>query len=79
MTVQPHAARCPRADCMFKHDSELGNAPAHALFDRLKTQLKTPGAVVRDFGEYSVQFDGQELSPGQTVQAAPGVALSRIC
>ena len=64
---------------VFKHDSELGNAPAHALFDRLKTQLKTPGAVVRDFGEYSVQFDGQELSPGQTVQAAPGVALSRIC
>lgn len=64
---------------VFKHDSELGNAPAHALFDRLKTQLKTPGAVVRNFAEYSVQFDGKELSTGQTVQAASGVALTRVC
>jgi len=64
---------------VFKHDSHLGNAPAHTLFGRLKAQIKVPGAVARDFGEYSVQFDGRDLIPGQTVQAASGVALTRVC
>jgi len=64
---------------VFKHDSELGNAPAYALFDRLKTLAVTPGAVSRDFSGYQVQFDGQALNPGHTVPASPGVSLTRIC
>jgi hypothetical protein len=36
---------------VFKHDSELGNAPAHALFDRLKVEPKEraqwPAALMR--------------------------------
>ena len=63
---------------VFKHDSKLCNAPAHALFDRLKTVAKEPGAVVRDFSGYTVEFDGQALSPAQSVQAAPGVTLTRL-
>lgn len=64
---------------VFKHDGELGNAPAHALFDRLKTTAKEPGAVVRDFSGYTVEFDGQSLAVGQAVQPAPGVTLIRRC
>lgn len=64
---------------VFKHDSELGNAPAHALFDRLKVKPKEEGAVARGFDAYSVQFDGQDLSVGQATQPAPGVTLTRIC
>ena len=64
---------------VFKHDSHFGNAPAHALFDRLKIQIKNAGVVARDFGEYSVQFDRQELIQGQTMQAASGVELTRVC
>ena len=30
---------------MFQHDSELSNAPAHALFERLQVQPKEVGAV----------------------------------
>jgi len=64
---------------VFKHDSELGNAPAHALFDRLKVEPKAEGAVARSFDAYSVAFDGQSLAVGQSVQPAPGVTLTRRC
>jgi CRISPR-associated protein Csd2 len=62
---------------VFKHDSELGNAPAHALFDRLKVKLNEDAATPRSFDAYSVSFDDQSLAVGQTVQPAPGVTLSR--
>lgn len=64
---------------VFKHDSELGNAPAHALFERLQVKPKEEGAVTRSFDAYSVLFDGQDLAAGQTVQPAPGVTLTRRC
>ena len=62
---------------VFKHDSELGNAPAHALFDRLTVKPKEEGAVARSFDAYSVLFDDQSLTVGQAVQPAPGVTLTR--
>ncbi len=62
---------------VFEHDSELGNAPAHALFDRLVVTPTAPGTPARDFGAYSVTFDGQALTVGETVDAAPGVRLTR--
>ena len=64
---------------VFKHDSELGNAPAHALFDRLQVTPKEEGAVARSFDAYSVAFDGQSLAVGQSLQPAPGVTLTRRC
>ena len=64
---------------VFKHDSELGNAPAHALFDRLKVEPKAEGEVARSFDAYAVAFDGQSLTVGQSVQPAPGVTLTRRC
>lgn len=64
---------------VFKHDSELGNAPAHALFDRLKVKPLVEGALTRSFEGYQVTFDGQPVSPGQQLAAAPGVALTRRC
>ena len=64
---------------VFKHDSELGNARAHALFDRLKVEPKEKGAVARGFDAYSVQFDGKELMVGQSLPPALGVTLTRRC
>ena len=64
---------------VFEHESELGNAPAHALFDRLQVKPKEEGAVARSFDAYSVAFDGQSLAVGQSVQPAPGVTLTRRC
>ena len=62
---------------VFKHDSELGNAPAHVLFNRLTVKPKEVGAVARSFDAYSVLFDDQSLTVGQAVQPAPGVTLTR--
>jgi CRISPR-associated protein Csd2 len=64
---------------VFKHDSELGNAPAHALFERLQVKPKDEGAVARSFDAYSVAFDGQSLAVGQSVQPVAGVTLTRRC
>lgn len=64
---------------VFKHDSELGNAPAHALFNRLQVKPKEEGAVARSFDAYEVSFDDQSLSVGQKVEPAPGVTLTRRC
>jgi len=64
---------------VFRHDSELGNAPAHALFDRLMVEPKGTDEVARSFGAYSVRFDGQDVAVGQELAAAPGVTLIRKC
>ncbi len=62
---------------VFKHESELGNAHAHALFDRLTVKALDASTPARGFNAYAVQFDGQALEVGQTLQAAPHVSLTR--
>jgi CRISPR-associated protein Csd2 len=64
---------------VFEHESELGNAHAHALFDRLTVTRDSGVEVPRDFGAYSVLFDGKPLAPGEVIPAAPGVTLRRRC
>ncbi len=65
---------------VFTHDSELGNAHAHSLFDRLTVaRAGDASAPARDFAAYAVTFDGQALAVGQRIQAVPGVTLTRRC
>lgn len=47
---------------VFKHDSELGNAPAHALFDRIRATKKTD--VPRSFADYDVIVDEAAIPMG---------------
>jgi CRISPR-associated protein Csd2 len=64
---------------VFKHESELGNASAHSLFDRLVVTNQRPDTPARDFGAYAVTFDGAALAVGDAIQAVPGVTLTRRC
>jgi CRISPR-associated protein Csd2 len=65
---------------VFEHASELGNVHAHSLFERLIAgRAGDSGAPARDFGAYSVTFDGKALAIGETIDAAPGVKLTRRC
>lgn len=65
---------------VFDHDCELGRAHAHALFDRLIVSRASNAAeAARDFGAYSVTFDGRPLAVGESLAAAEGVALTRRC
>lgn len=49
---------------VFKHDSELGNAHAHSLFDRIKIKRKDDVDVPRSFGDYEVSVDEADLPAG---------------
>lgn len=52
---------------VFKHDSELGNAPANKLFDRIKIEKNCVGAP-RSFSDYSVSIDKEGLPNGVTIE-----------
>ncbi|MGX2040923.1 type I-C CRISPR-associated protein Cas7/Csd2 [Methylocaldum sp. MU1018] len=49
---------------VFEHDSELGNAHAHSLFERIRPQLKDGVTVPRSFADYEVAIDEAELPAG---------------
>lgn len=49
---------------IFKHDSELGNAHAHALFDRIKVKRKGGVEVPRSFQDYEVAVDEANMPAG---------------
>ena len=42
---------------IFEHDSKMGNAPAHELFDRIKITLKDESKAVRSFADYNIAID----------------------
>lgn len=51
---------------VFRHDSELGNAPAHKLFDAVKVErVNTPA---RGYADYRVEVDLAALPDGVTCQ-----------
>lgn len=52
---------------VFKHDSELGNAHAHSLFDRIRIKRKDDVDVPRSFGDYEVSVDEAGLPAGVTL------------
>ncbi|MCC6593493.1 MAG: type I-C CRISPR-associated protein Cas7/Csd2 [Xanthomonadales bacterium] len=64
---------------VFEHASELGNAHAHALFDRLTVTRRGDVPVPRAFSDYEVRFDDRPLEVGGEMEAAPHVRLQRKC
>ncbi len=51
----------PQKLVVFKHDSMLGNAPAHKLFERVTIERKSKVPVARAFSDYNVTVDGEGL------------------
>lgn len=49
---------------VFKHDSKLGNAPAHKLFDLVKVEKRNPESAPRSFDDYSITIDKAQLPKG---------------
>lgn len=69
------AARGEMATCglyVFKHSSQLGNAPAHSLFARIQPKLREGTAVPRDFADYAVSVDEVNLPAGVTLNKVVG-------
>jgi len=51
---------------VFRHDSELGNAPAHMLFDAVRVKLKDPSKPARSYNDYEVTVDEAAIPAGVT-------------
>lgn len=51
---------------VFRHESELGNAPAYQLFDRVQVKKKAGDAPARSYQDYEVTVDEADLPPGVT-------------
>jgi CRISPR-associated protein Csd2 len=65
--ARPAGSMTPRALLVFKHDTQLGNAPSHTLFD-LVTIAKKPGVEApRSFGDYEVTIDEAAIPNGVTL------------
>jgi len=52
---------------VFKHDSELGNAPSHKLFELVKVTRKPDAIPPRSFGDYDVTVDKAGTPAGVTL------------
>lgn len=49
---------------VFKHDSDLGNAPSHLLFDRVTVARNEDANPPRKFGDYTVKIDKENWPAG---------------
>ena len=46
---------------IFQHSSQLGNAPAHSLFERVSAQLQDPSKPPRNFSDYQLSINQDDL------------------
>ena len=51
---------------VFKHDSELGNAPAYQLFDLISVQRRDSEKPARSYADYEIHIDKEALPSGVT-------------
>ena len=86
--ARPAGSMAPRGLLVFKHETPLGKAPSHALFDRLKIESfedrpAESGKPPRRFDDYRprITFDGTPLDdflkPGESKDLGNGVTLIR--
>lgn len=53
---------------VFRHESELGNAPAYQLFERVNVQKKAGEQPARQYADYAVVVDTENLPAGVTCE-----------
>ena len=51
---------------VFRHDSELGSAPAHKLFELVSVRKKNEAEAPRAYSDYEVTVDEARLPAGVT-------------
>lgn len=53
---------------VFKHDSELGEAPAYKLFDTIKITRNNSETPVRAYSDYTITIDEDKIPAGVTMK-----------
>ena len=57
---------------VFRHHSQLGNAHAHSLFARIQPERKGEDTVARDFADYQVSINNENLPAGVSLTQIVG-------
>lgn len=65
--ARPAGSMAPRGLVVFEHDSALGSAPSHELFERVSVRRKASAAPARSFADYEVELDASDLPSGVAV------------
>ena len=67
--ARPAGSMAARKLIVFKHESELGNAPSHKLFELVKiARANDPKAPPRAFEDYAVAIDKEHCPKGVTIE-----------
>ena len=59
-----HGKMAVRKLVIFKHESELGNSPAHRLFELVKVSKNPQASPPRSFSDYEVRVESDSLPAG---------------
>lgn len=62
--ARPAGSMNPRGILIFEHDSQLGNAPSHKLFEAVTVKRKDGVEVPRSFSDYEVTVDESAIPAG---------------
>lgn len=65
--ARPAGSMNPRGLLVFKHDTALGNAPSHKLFEAVTVKRKEGVEVPRAFSDYDVTIDESAIPAGVTL------------
>ena len=65
--ARPAGSMNPRALLVFKHDTALGAAPSHKLFDLVSVRKKGDVEVPRSFNDYDLVIDESGIPNGVTL------------
>ena len=66
--ARPAGSMTVRKLILFKHDSMLGNAPAHKLYDSVKVTKKPGIEFPRSIDDYDIVIPGSDEIPGVKVE-----------
>jgi CRISPR-associated protein Csd2 len=62
--ARPAGSMAAQKLIVFKHATNLGNAPSHKLFDRVKIQRKDTSQPARSFSDFELKIDRTDLPQG---------------
>ena len=65
--ARPAGSMAPRKLIIFKHDSALGSAQSHKLFDAVSIQRREDVEIPRSFSDYTVKINHSAIPKGVEV------------
>ncbi len=66
--ARPAGSMAVRKLILFRHDSQLGNAPAHKLYDSICVKRREGVEVARSIADYDIRINREAIPAGVTVE-----------